>query len=68
MNTGKWVRAAAASGEAVIVLDRGRPTARLLSLEDTGGTAFSSRRMVAGFENLPDLSTDSGGILEEDRR
>jgi antitoxin (DNA-binding transcriptional repressor) of toxin-antitoxin stability system len=68
MNTGKWVRAAGASGEPVIVLDRGRPTARLLPLQEPGQTLFAARPKVAGFEDLPELSTDSADILEEDRR
>ena len=65
MHTGRWVRAAGASREPVIVLDRGRPTARLLSLEDTGGTAFSSRRKVAGCfgELSPEVSLRAADAL-----
>lgn len=68
MHTGKWVREAAVSHEPVIVMDRGRPAARLLPLEDVKKAAFSERTEVVGFAQLPEIGTDSGRLLEEDRR
>jgi antitoxin (DNA-binding transcriptional repressor) of toxin-antitoxin stability system len=68
MHTGKWVREAAVSHESLIVLDRGRPVARLLPLEDVTRTPFSERIEVVGFDQLPETGTDSGRLLEEDRR
>ncbi|MCC5806401.1 MAG: type II toxin-antitoxin system Phd/YefM family antitoxin [Opitutales bacterium] len=68
MHTGKWVRAAGVSREPVIVMDRGRPAARLVPLENAAETSFSARRAVPGFDELPALDADSGAILEDDRR
>jgi len=68
MHTGKWVREAATSHEAVVVLDRGRPTARLLPFEAPAATPFSKRELVPGFADLPRVAEDSGRLLEEDRR
>lgn len=68
MHTGKWVRETATSQDAVVVLDRGRPTARLLPFEATESTPFSKRKHVPGFAELPRIEDDSGRFLEEDRR
>lgn len=68
MHTGKWVREAAISHEAVIVMDRGRPTARLMPFESPESTPFSKRKLVAGFAELPGIAADSGRFLEEERR
>jgi len=68
MHTGKWVREAATSHEPVIVLDRGRPTARLLPFDAPASTPFSKRKLVPGFADLPRVEEDSGSLLEEDRR
>lgn len=68
MHTGKWVREAAGSHESLIVLDRGRPVARLLPLEDVKRIPFSERTEVVGFDQLPETGIDSGRLLEEDRR
>jgi prevent-host-death family protein len=68
MNTGKWVRAAARGGRGVLVLDRGRPTARLVPVEKKAGVDFSKRKLVRGFDRLPRISVDSARLLEEDRR
>jgi prevent-host-death family protein len=68
MNTGKWVRAAARGGRGVLVLDRGRPAARLVPVEEMAGVDFSNRKLVRGFDRLPELSVDSARLLEEDRR
>ena len=68
MHTGKWVRRAAVAGEPLIVMDRGRPAARLMPLEDLPARSFASRRVLPGFADLPEIVADSGGLLEEDRR
>lgn len=68
MNTGRWVRRAGISAEPLVVLDRGRPVARLMPLEDPPRTNFANRVLVAGFENLPPVDIDSARLLEEDRR
>lgn len=68
METGRWVRAAARGKRGLLVLDRGRPAARLLPAEDEPGTEFAMRKLVRGFDRLPDLSMDSARLLEEDRR
>jgi len=68
MHTGKWVREAASSHDAVVVLDRGRPTARLVPFEAPAATPFSKRKLVPGFADLPRVEGDSGRLLEEDRR
>jgi prevent-host-death family protein len=67
LHTGKWVRKAAES-QPVIVLDRGRPTARLMPLEEASPISFRDRKLVKGFATLPAVETDSGRFLEEDRR
>lgn len=66
--TGKWVREAATSHEALVVLDRGRPTARLLPYSTEGAKSFAMRRSVNGFEDLPEFTVDSGTFLEEERK
>lgn len=68
MKTGQWVRAASRRQGGVLVLDRGRPTARLLPVEDSAVVEFSRRKLVRGFERLPQLLVDSAHLLEEDRR
>ncbi len=68
MNTGKWVRTAARGKRGLLVLDRGRPAARLVPADDEVGIDFSQRRLVRGFDRLPELSVDSARLLEEDRR
>jgi prevent-host-death family protein len=68
MNTGKWVRAAARGGRGVLVLDRGRPAARLVPVEEKAGVDFSNRKLVRGFDRLPRITVDSARLLEEDRR
>lgn len=66
MQTGKWVRRAAEA--PVVVLDRGRPTARLVPIDAHEGTLFTDRVLVPGFEKLPEIQGDSARMLEEDRR
>jgi antitoxin (DNA-binding transcriptional repressor) of toxin-antitoxin stability system len=68
MKTGQWVRAAARGKRGLLVLDRGRPAARLLPAEEEAGVEFSQRKLVRGFNSLPELSVDSAHLLEEDRR
>lgn len=68
MRTGQWVRAAARGKDGLLVLDRGRPAARLLPAEERTGVEFSQRKLVRGFDRLPELSVDSARLLEEDRR
>ena len=68
MKTGQWVRAAARGKRGLLVLDRGRPAARLLPAEDSAGVDFSERKLVRGFDRLPELSVDSARLLEEDKR
>jgi prevent-host-death family protein len=65
MHTGKWVRAVAESSP-VLILDRGRPIARIVPLEIQ--KPFRKRRYVKGFESLPLIEVDSGRVLEDDRR
>jgi prevent-host-death family protein len=68
MKTGQWVRAAARGKQGLLVLDRGRPAARLLPAEDGAGVDFAERKLVRGFDRLPELTVDSARLLEEDRR
>lgn len=68
MKTGQWVRAAARGKRGLLVLDRGRPAARLVPVDEEPGVDFSQRRLVRGFDRLPELSVDSARLLEEDRR
>ncbi len=66
--TGYLVRAAARGMRGLLVLDRGRPAARLLPAEDRAGVDFSERKLVRGFDRLPELSVDSARLLEGERR
>lgn len=68
MKTGHWVRTAARGRNGVLVLDRGRPAARLLPAEEEVFTPFARRKLVRGFEQLPAFEVDSAQLLEEDRR
>jgi antitoxin (DNA-binding transcriptional repressor) of toxin-antitoxin stability system len=68
LQTGKWVRHTANLHQQLIILDRGRPTARLMPLADTRPTNFGARHRVPGFDQLPAISSDSTHFLEEDRR
>jgi prevent-host-death family protein len=68
LRTGQWVRQAATGQEPLVILDRGRPAARLMALEEEQRTPFAERRLVDGFEQLPQVGADSGRMLEEDRR
>jgi antitoxin (DNA-binding transcriptional repressor) of toxin-antitoxin stability system len=68
LQTGKWVRHTANLHQQLIILDRGRPTARLMPLADTRPTNFGARHCVTGFDQLPAISSDSTQFLEEDRR
>lgn len=68
MKTGQWVRAAAGGHRGILVLDRGRPAARLVSAEGEAGIDFSLRKFVRGFDRLPEMAADSARMLEEDRR
>jgi len=68
MKTGQWIRAAARGKRDLIVLDRGRPAARLLPAEDNAGVDFSQRKLVRGFDCLPELSVDSARLLEGEPR
>jgi len=68
MKTGHWVRTAARGRSGVLVLDRGRPAARLLPVEEEVSTPFARRKLVRGFAQLPSIEVDSARLLEEDRR
>jgi prevent-host-death family protein len=61
--TWHWVRAAARGKHKILVLDRGRPAARLVPAEDKAGVDFSQRKLVRGFKSLPELSVDSARLL-----
>lgn len=68
LQTGKWVRHTASLHEPLIILDRGRPAARLVPLVEMKSTPFAERKLVEGFDQLPHIETDSAHFLEEDRR
>jgi prevent-host-death family protein len=68
MHTGKWVRHAATGHEPLLILDRGRPTARLMPIGNVEPTPFHARISVPGFNQLPPVKADSGQFLEEERR
>ena len=68
MKTGQWVRAASRERGGVLVLDRGRPAARLVPVEEEASVDFSNRKLVRGFDRLPRIAVDSARLLEEDRR
>ena len=58
----------AASGDNVVITDRGRPVATLSALDETDlGTKFSHRRTLPEFEALPDIAGDSSTYVTEDR-
>ena len=67
MKTGEWVRKAAHAG-GIVVLDRRRPVAKLVSFTpEDQGKAFVDRRLVKGFAALPKSPRDSTRYLSEDR-
>jgi antitoxin (DNA-binding transcriptional repressor) of toxin-antitoxin stability system len=67
MKTGEWVRKAAHAG-GIVVMDRRRPVAKLVSFGARDqGKAFADRRLVKGFAALPKSSHDSTRDLSEDR-
>jgi prevent-host-death family protein len=67
IKTGEWVRKAA-SGENVVVTDRGRPVATLAALDERDfGTPFSERRTLAEFDALPTVRGDASRHVSEDR-
>ena len=67
IKTGEWIRRAA-SGERVVVTDRGRPIASLTSIKEGDfGTPYSERELLLEFEALPEVSGDSTRYLSEDR-
>ena len=67
IKTGEWVRKAA-SGEDVVITDRGRPVATLAALDERDlGTPFSERRTLTEFEALPTFRGDSSRHVSEDR-
>jgi len=67
IKTGEWVRKAA-SGDNVVITDRGRPVATLAALDERDlGTPFSQRRTLPEFEALPALPGDSSTYVSEDR-
>jgi antitoxin (DNA-binding transcriptional repressor) of toxin-antitoxin stability system len=67
MKTGEWVRKAASAG-GIVVMDRRRPVAKLVSFApEDQRKSFAARRLVKGFSALPKSSRDSTRYLEEDR-
>jgi prevent-host-death family protein len=67
MKTGEWVRKAAHSGD-IVVMDRGRPVAKLVPFKaGDEGKSFADRTLVKGFSALPKLRHDSTHGLSEDR-
>ena len=68
MKTGHWVRTAARGRQGILVLDRGRPAARLLPAGADTRLRFAQRKLVAGFDRLPAIQADSARGLEQDRR
>ena len=67
MKTGDWVRKAARA-EGIVVLERGRPVAKIMPFtEDDRGTLFSDRTLVNGFSDLPLTRHDSAEYISEDR-
>ena len=67
MKTGEWVRKAAHAG-GIVVLDRRRPVAKLVSFApEDRGKAFAGRRSVKGFAELPEFARDSTLDVSEDR-
>jgi prevent-host-death family protein len=67
IKTGVWVRRAA-SGDNVVITDRGRPIAALAALDERDlGTSFSNRNTLPEFEALPTIAGDSSRYVAEDR-
>ncbi len=67
MKTGEWVRRAA-EADGVIVIGRGQPVAKIVPLTDGDqGIAFSDRKLVSGFSDLPRIDGDSAAFIAEDR-
>jgi prevent-host-death family protein len=67
LKTGEWVRRAA-SGDRLVVTDRGRPIASLSEFrEDDFGTPYSERRILPEFDALEVVSGDSTRYVSEDR-
>ena len=67
IKTGEWIRRAA-SGERIVVTDRGRPIASLASIKKGDfGTPYSERKMLRKFEALPEVSGDSTRSVSKDR-
>ena len=67
METGEWVRRAA-SGEGVVVTERGRPVAPLLPFrEGDAGRSFRDRILLPEFETLPAIPGDSTADVSGDR-
>jgi len=67
IKTGEWVRRAA-SGDKVVITDRGRPVAALDALDQKDlSTPFSQRRTLPEFEALPDIAGDSSTHVAADR-
>jgi antitoxin (DNA-binding transcriptional repressor) of toxin-antitoxin stability system len=67
MKTGEWVRKAARAG-GIVVMDRRRPVAKLVSFTpEDQGKPFADRCLIKGFAELPKSSHDSTRYLSEDR-
>jgi prevent-host-death family protein len=67
IKTGEWVRKAA-SGDGVVITDRGRPVATLTALDERDlGTPFSQRKTLPEFDALPDIPGNSSIYIGEDR-
>ncbi len=67
IKTGEWVRRAA-SGDDVVITDRGRPIATLAALDERNfGASFVNRKTLPEFEALPTITGDSSRYVAEDR-
>ena len=67
MNTGKWVRRAA-RGEAVVITERGRPVATLVSFEKGHAPRpFLDRPVLPEFDALTEVSGDAAAHISGDR-
>ena len=59
VKTGEWVRRAA-RGEGIVIAERGRPTASLLSFcKDDLSRSLRERQLLAEFDALPVVSGDA---------
>jgi len=68
MKTGDWVRKATQSDEGIIVMEHGKPLAKIVPVTpDDFGTSFAQRPLVEGFLDLPILLHDSAEYISEDR-